>query len=102
MLDALNQLNEQTFQRLGDPETQTRIAQYEMAYRMQTSVPDLMDMSTESEATYDLYGPDSKKPGEAPGGTNALNGAIDPVDWSIEISSSRPSTGSTASRLAFS
>lgn len=63
MLDGIAELNESRFQEVGDPEIQTRIAQYEMAYRMQTSVPDLMDMSTESQATYDLYGEDSKKPG---------------------------------------
>ena len=63
MLDGIAELNETRFQDVGDPEIQTRIAQYEMAYRMQTSVPDLMDMSTESQATYDLYGEDSKKPG---------------------------------------
>ena len=49
MLDALNQLNEQTYQRFGDPETQTRIAQYEMAFRMQTSVPELTDLCSESQ-----------------------------------------------------
>jgi hypothetical protein len=49
--------------RHGDPETLTRIAQYEMAFRMQTSVPDLTNFSDESEATLDLYGPDVKTPG---------------------------------------
>ena len=47
----------------GDPETQTRIAQYEMAFRMQTSVPELTDLSKEPQATLDLYGPEVKKPG---------------------------------------
>jgi hypothetical protein len=47
----------------GDPEIETRIAQYEMAYRMQTSVPDLMDLSKESERTFEMYGPESRKPG---------------------------------------
>ena len=47
----------------GDPETQTRIAQYEMAFRMQTSVPELTDLSKEPKETLDLYGPDVKKPG---------------------------------------
>ena len=47
----------------GDPETQTRIAQYEMAFRMQTSVPELIDLSKEPQATLDLYGPDVTKPG---------------------------------------
>ncbi len=63
MLNAVAELNEKRFREVGDPEIMTRIAQYEMAYRMQTSVPDLMDTSSESQATYDLYGPDVKKPG---------------------------------------
>src|SRR5204863_10186838 len=49
MLDALNKLNQQTFERFGDPETQTRIAQYEMAFRMQTSVPELTDLAGETK-----------------------------------------------------
>ncbi len=63
MLDGIAKLNAKRFDSVGDPEIQTRIAQYEMAYRMQTSVPELMDTSSESEYTYELYGPDSKKPG---------------------------------------
>jgi hypothetical protein len=63
MLDALNELNGQTLDRFGDPETQTRIAQYEMAFRMQSSVPDLVDISSETESTLALYGPEVKKPG---------------------------------------
>jgi len=63
MLDALNRLNQKNFDRYGDPETQTRIAQYEMAFRMQTSVPELTDLSGESKATLDLYGPEVEKPG---------------------------------------
>ncbi len=63
MLDALNKLNEQNFARFGDPETQTRISQYEMAFRMQTSVPELTDLSGESKATLEMYGPDVMKPG---------------------------------------
>jgi hypothetical protein len=59
-LGALNQLKEAEY---GDPETSTRIAQYEMAYRMQTSVPELTDLSDEPESTFDLYGPDARKPG---------------------------------------
>src|SRR5437879_10878110 len=47
----------------GDPEISTRIAQYEMAYKMQTSVPELTDLSKEPARTFELYGPDSKKPG---------------------------------------
>lgn len=63
LLDAVGKLNETRFDDVGDPEIQTRIAQYEMAYRMQTSVPDLMDIESESEATYQMYGPEAKKPG---------------------------------------
>ena len=56
-------INAERFTDLGDPEIQTRISQYEMAYRMQTSVPGLMDVSKESEATFKLYGPNSRQPG---------------------------------------
>jgi hypothetical protein len=63
MLDALQQLNELNFQRFADPEIQTRIAQYEMAFRMQRSVPELTDLSGEDPATIEMYGPDVKKPG---------------------------------------
>ena len=48
---------------LATRKTQTRIAQYEMAFRMQASVPDLIDLSSESPATFEMYGPDSRKPG---------------------------------------
>jgi hypothetical protein len=47
----------------GDPEIETRIAQYEMAYRMQTSVPDLTDLSKEPDSVFEMYGPESRKPG---------------------------------------
>jgi len=63
MLDSLLSLNQKTFDTYGDPETQTRIAQYEMAFRMQTSVPELTDLSKETQETLDLYGPEVKKPG---------------------------------------
>ena len=63
MLDTLNQLNQRRFSDLGDPEIQTRIAQYEMAFRMQHSVPELIDLGTESQETLDLYGEDVKRPG---------------------------------------
>ncbi|MFO0915373.1 MAG: DUF1501 domain-containing protein [Pirellulales bacterium] len=63
MLDALNQLNQRNWERFGDPETRTRIAQYEMAFRMQSSVPELTDLQSESAATLDMYGPDVSKPG---------------------------------------
>src|SRR5690606_31327576 len=60
-LDGLNALNEMTFNSLGDSETRTRIQQYELAYRMQASVPELADFSQETKATLDLYGPDIQK-----------------------------------------
>jgi hypothetical protein len=63
MLAALGKLNQRGFERFGDPEIQTRIAQYEMAFRMQTSVPDLTDISKEPREILDLYGPDVTKPG---------------------------------------
>ena len=62
-LDGLSQLNQMTFERLGDPETTTRIEQYELAFRMQSSVPDLTDLSQETATTYELYGEEAKKPG---------------------------------------
>jgi hypothetical protein len=63
MLDGLNRLNQKSFESVGDPEIQTRMQQYEMAFRMQASVPELTDLSGESEAVYALYGEDSKKRG---------------------------------------
>src|SRR3989442_3448 len=63
MLDAIATLNAMKHEAYGDPETETRIAQYEMAYRMQTSVPDLMDLSKEPDAVFEMYGPESRKPG---------------------------------------
>jgi hypothetical protein len=63
MLDKLNQLNQANYERYADPDTLTRIAQYEMAFRMQSSVPELTDFSNESKETLDLYGPDVHKPG---------------------------------------
>ncbi|HND51843.1 MAG TPA: DUF1501 domain-containing protein, partial [Pirellulaceae bacterium] len=63
MLDTLSKLNQREFDQLGDPEIQTRIAQYEMAFRMQTSVPELIDLSKETAATLEMYGPDVRKPG---------------------------------------
>ncbi len=62
-LDTLAALNRQQAQDLGDPETSTRIAQYEMAFRMQASVPELTDLSKEPQSTFDLYGEDARKPG---------------------------------------
>lgn len=63
MLDAVEEINRQTLAELGDPETNSRIAQYEMAYRMQASVPELVDLSKEPQSTWDLYGPEAKEPG---------------------------------------
>jgi hypothetical protein len=63
LLDGVEQLNQMQAQSVGDPEINTRIAQYELAYRMQASVPDLMDLSKEPDTTFERYGPESKKPG---------------------------------------
>jgi len=63
VLDGLARLNQRQYEAFGDPEIPTRIAQYEMAFRMQTSVPELVDISQEPQEVLDLYGPDVKKPG---------------------------------------
>lgn len=63
MLDQLAQLNQLHLEEVGDPEISTRIGQYEMAYRMQTSVPELTDISDEPDSTFRLYGPDAMVPG---------------------------------------
>ncbi len=63
LLDDLNQLNRLRQAETGDPEIATRTAQYEMAYRMQASVPALTDLSKEPESVFKLYGKDAKKPG---------------------------------------
>jgi uncharacterized protein (DUF1501 family) len=63
MLDALGDLNQHRFDLTHDPEINTRIAQYEMAFRMQSSVPDLTDLSKEPESTFKLYGARAKIPG---------------------------------------
>jgi hypothetical protein len=62
-LDGLKALNEMNYRQAGDPETHTRIQQYEMAFRMQASVPELTDIAKEPETTFKLYGEDAKKPG---------------------------------------
>ena len=62
-LDSLGELNRMTAAEFGDPETNARIAQYEMAFRMQTSVPELTDISKEPANTFELYGEDARKPG---------------------------------------
>jgi arylsulfatase A-like enzyme len=63
LIDGVNAINQLTYQELGDPETHSRIEQYEMAFRMQTSVPELMDLSKEPQSVLDMYGPDAKVPG---------------------------------------
>ncbi len=63
MLDSLRKMNLNQYARERDPETQTRISQYEMAFRMQASVPELTDMKNEPQSTFDLYGEESRKPG---------------------------------------
>ena len=63
MLDNLAQLNEMNYQEFGDPEIQTRVQQYEMAYRMQTAVPELTDLSKEPDNIIKMYGPDCLVPG---------------------------------------
>ena len=63
MLDEIAALNQREFESFGDPETATRIAQYEMAFRMQTSVPDLIKTQDEPQHILDMYGPDVTRPG---------------------------------------
>ncbi|MBZ5590742.1 MAG: DUF1501 domain-containing protein [Acidobacteriia bacterium] len=62
-IDDLSRLNRLELDEFGDPEISTRISQYEMAYRMQASVPELIDLSKEPERTFELYGPDARRPG---------------------------------------
>ena len=62
-IDGINQLNRLNYQAVGDPETHTRIRQYEMAFRMQASVPELTDLTKEPESTFKLYGEEAKKSG---------------------------------------
>jgi len=63
MLDGISKINQEQFEEFGDPETQTRISQYEMAFRMQSSVPELMDVSSEPKGIMELYGKDAERPG---------------------------------------
>jgi len=63
MLDVVKAMNQMNFHEVGDPETHTRIEQFELAFRMQSSVPELTDTSKEPESTYQLYGEEAKKPG---------------------------------------
>lgn len=69
VLDAVSALNQQSLMEMGDPEIATRIGQYEMAYRMQTAVPELADLSKESKATLEMYG---AEPGKASFANNCL------------------------------
>ena len=62
-IDGINQLNRLNYQAVGDPETHTRIKQYEMAFRMQASVPELTDLTKEPESTFKLYGEEARKSG---------------------------------------
>jgi hypothetical protein len=62
-LDGLKALNQMNFARLGDPETQTRVQQYELAFRMQGSMPELADIGREPASTFALYGEEARKPG---------------------------------------
>ena len=63
ILDTINALNQEELERTGNPEIETRISQYEMAFRMQSSVPELADLSDEPESTFKLYGEEARKPG---------------------------------------
>src|SRR5258706_12133380 len=65
-LDGLKALNEINYKTVGDEETHTRIQQYELAFRMQASVPDLTNVASEPASTYELYGEEAKKPGSFP------------------------------------
>src|SRR4051812_22032208 len=62
-LDGIRELNDLNFAQLHDPETATRTSQYEMAFRMQASVPELVDITKEPKTTFELYGEDAKKAG---------------------------------------
>ena len=62
-IEGINRLNELNYQQVGDPETYTRIQQYEMAFRMQASVPELTNINSEPHSTFKLYGEEARKPG---------------------------------------
>jgi hypothetical protein len=70
MLDRLAKMNQQTLDSVGDPETQARIAQYEMAFRMQTSMPDLMSIDGEPKSVLEMYGPEVTNPGTFAAGSS--------------------------------
>ena len=61
-LDYLSKMQQNKHADIGDPEILSRISQYEMAFRMQTSVPDVMDLSKEPDSIFEMYGEDSRKP----------------------------------------
>ncbi len=63
MLDGLAELNKEKHEQIGDPEIVSRIAQYEMAFRMQTAVPELVDITKEEQSVLEMYGPEVKQPG---------------------------------------
>ena len=63
MLDNLAALNHHAYEKIGDPEIQAKVAQYELAYRMQTAVPEATDLSKEPDSVFEMYGEDSRKPG---------------------------------------
>ena len=63
MLDGLSRLNQKHYDQFGDPDIQARISQYEMAYRMQMAAPEILDLDSEPDSTFELYGEDAKKPG---------------------------------------
>lgn len=63
MIDGVSAMNRERYKKALDPEIETRIEQYEMAFRMQTSIPELNDLSDEPDEVFDLYGPDSRRPG---------------------------------------
>ena len=72
MLDGLGELNQIQHEKIGSSETLARIAQYEMAFRMQSSVPEMADLSSEPESTFERWGEEAKEPGSFP--NTALNG----------------------------
>lgn len=76
VIDAVNQINRQTLADVNDPEIATRIGQYEMAYRMQTSVPELMDIGSESKATHEAYGTTYKPGGSGAGKASFANNCL--------------------------
>ena len=100
-IDALNDLNELQADELGSPETRTRIAQYELAYRMQTAVPEVMDISKESKQTLEAYG---AKPGAASFANNCLLARrlaqqgvrfVQLFDWGWDFHGTSPDQGIT-------